>query len=170
VVAANPGFGGTARPDGRLRGEDFTATVTKVAWPQSVTGSNGAPLVAGSGDRLVVFSLALTQAQEDAGVLGGPTAVNRLPLMLERDSRPSPWRPSISRSKAGASATALTTGPRASPPPYGAPAPRRTGADRGRVLPVPQPVTMQRVPPIPAILYRDPRSANVVGQARALCS
>ena len=70
---------GTVPSDGRLRGPDYTATVTRVAWPQSVGSvSNlfGPPVyVAGSGHRLVVFTLSVTQPPADSGQLNSTTEV-----------------------------------------------------------------------------------------------
>src|SRR5258708_2584141 len=46
----------TTPVDGRLRGPDFSARVTGVAWP-AAAGIEPSPYVAGNGHRLVVFSL-----------------------------------------------------------------------------------------------------------------
>ncbi|HUZ10541.1 MAG TPA: hypothetical protein VMU76_10295 [Acidimicrobiales bacterium] len=59
----------TTPVDGRLRGQDFTALVTGVAWP----GSAG-PYVAGGGRRLVVFGLSVTQSPDVLGPLGNGNA------------------------------------------------------------------------------------------------
>ena len=66
VMTASPAVGLTTPADGRLRGQDFTATVTGVAWPGSVR-SGGAVRVAGPGRRLVVFTLRVSQPTEDVG-------------------------------------------------------------------------------------------------------
>ena len=65
--------------DGGLRGPDYTATITRVAWPQSV-GSvsdvfNPPAYVAGTGHRLVDFTLSVTQPPADSGHLNGSTEV-----------------------------------------------------------------------------------------------
>src|ERR1700733_2370400 len=70
---------GTVPSDGRLRGPDYTATVTRVAWPQSVGSESnlfGPPVyVAGSDHRLCSFSLSVTQATDDSGRLNSATGV-----------------------------------------------------------------------------------------------
>ena len=66
---------GTAPSDGRLRGEDFTAVVSAVAWPQSVPSPSGLDYVAGSRHRLVAFTVSVTQPTDDSGLLNAPTAV-----------------------------------------------------------------------------------------------
>lgn len=65
----------TAPADGRLRGPNFTAAVTGVAWPASSASSPN--YVAGPGHRLVVFALTLSSPDLNlAGQAGGqqPTA------------------------------------------------------------------------------------------------
>ncbi len=66
---------GAVPADGRLRGPDFTAVVSRVAWPQSVDAPS-AQYVAGSSHRLVSFTLSVTQATDDSGTLNAPTAVS----------------------------------------------------------------------------------------------
>ena len=68
VVEASPlGATGTAPADGRLRGPDFTAIVTRVAWPQSIASPLGSTYVAAAGHRLIAFALSVTQASSDSG-------------------------------------------------------------------------------------------------------
>jgi hypothetical protein len=62
----SPGVALTTPVDGRLRGPDFQAEVTGVAWPAAV-GTSPNRYVAGSGQRLVVFSLTLSQPVAEAG-------------------------------------------------------------------------------------------------------
>ena len=52
----SPGVALTTPVDGRLRGPDFQAQVTGVAWP-SAAGTAPNRYVAGPGQRLVVFAL-----------------------------------------------------------------------------------------------------------------
>ena len=70
---------GTVPSDGRLRGPDYTATVTRVAWPQSVGSVSDVfdppAYVAGAGHRLVDFTLSVTQPPADSGQLNGSTEV-----------------------------------------------------------------------------------------------
>jgi DNA-binding SARP family transcriptional activator len=62
--------------DGRLRGPDFTADVSRVAWPQRVQSASGALDVAGTGDRLVTFTLSVTQPSAESGSLSQQTGVS----------------------------------------------------------------------------------------------
>jgi hypothetical protein len=62
----SPGVALTTPVDGRLRGPDFQAQVTGVAWP-AAAGTSSSRYVAGSGQRLVVFALTLSQPVRDAG-------------------------------------------------------------------------------------------------------
>ena len=63
---ADAGTSLTTPVDGRLRGPDFSARVTGVAWP-AVAGTGPSPYVAGTGHRLVVFSLSLSQPRSGLG-------------------------------------------------------------------------------------------------------
>ena len=62
----SPGVALTTPVDGRLRGPDFQAQVTGVAWP-AAAGTSSSRYVAGPGQRLVVFALTLSQPVRDAG-------------------------------------------------------------------------------------------------------
>jgi hypothetical protein len=62
----SPGVALTTPVDGRLRGPDFQAQVTGVAWP-AAAGISPSRYVAGSGQRLVVFALTLSRPVRDAG-------------------------------------------------------------------------------------------------------
>ena len=168
VVEASPVIAQGSRTipaDGRLRGADFTAVVTAVAWPQEIASAAGSELVAHAGDRLVVFTLALTQRAEDAGVLGGPTAVNaslevgpsQVPVSLDKIN------PEI---QGGASGTALTTGIDS----FAAAVPAHQRhvdlvLTEGSFSQVFDLWTLARVPPAPAVLYRDASSASVASVA-----
>ena len=78
---------GIAPSDGRLRGQDFTAVVSQVAWPQSVQSPTGIDYVAGTGRRLVAFTLSVTQPTDDSGLLNAPTAVSAALKVGARRSR-----------------------------------------------------------------------------------
>jgi len=134
-----------------------------VAWPQSIASSTGTQLVAGTGDRLVAFTLAVTQPQEDAGYLGESSAVHAslevggAVLSVSMDT--------INQQiQAGTSATALTTGTDS----FAASVPAHqhhvvlvlTEGSFSQSLNL---WTLARVPPAPAVLYRDPRSPSVSG-------
>lgn len=60
VVTAAGAAGLTVPADGRIRGRQFDAVVTGVGWPADVQ-VRGHEAVAGSGRRLVVFSVTLTE-------------------------------------------------------------------------------------------------------------
>ena len=70
VAVSTPGTTMTVPADGRLRGDNFGATVTGVAWPAMAGPSP--QYVAGFGHRLVVFSLQLIQAVADVGPNASP--------------------------------------------------------------------------------------------------
>ena len=156
---------GIAPSDGRLRGQDFTAVVSQVAWPQSVQSTTGVEYVAGNGRRLVTFTVSVTQPTDDSGLLNAPTGVSAalkagsasLPVSMTR----------INQEIAGGTSGSAET----------------TGAD-SFVVSVPTAThsvdlvlteagfsqsfdlwTLQRVPPSPTILYRDPNSPTVTGTA-----
>jgi len=103
VVAAGAGIDGTVLPtgsvvsigstaahltapaDGRLRGPNFTATATGVAWPASSASSPD--YVAGPGHRLVVFGFSLTSDQfvssPGTGQLSASLVVSAHPLPID---------------------------------------------------------------------------------------
>jgi Transcriptional regulatory protein, C terminal len=160
VITASPAVGLTTPADGRLRGEDFTATVTGVAWPGSVR-SDGADRVAGPGRRLVVFTLRVSQPTNDVGPLTEGTAAtavvaiggNQVPVDLT----------ALDEQIEGAHITAATG----------------TGTESFCLsVPVDQHHvdlvlsesgfsqsfdlwTLQRLAPAPAVLYRDPRLSSL---------
>ena len=154
---------GTAPSDGRLRGQDFTAVVSKVAWPQSVQSTSGVDYVAGSGRRLVTFTVAVTQPTDDSGMLNAPTAVTgavrvngaAIPVSMTRINQ---------EIAGGASGSTEATG---------------TDSFVGSVPAVTHSVdlvitedgfnqsfdlwTLKRLPPSPSVLYRDQTSSSVTG-------
>ncbi len=100
----------TAVPaDGRLRGEDFTATVSMVSWPQSVAAPSGIAYVAGSGRRLVDFTLSVTQPTDDSGLLNAPTSVTAV-LDVGAASVPVAMTTINQQIAGGTSGSAETTG------------------------------------------------------------
>jgi hypothetical protein len=76
VEASRLGTTSTKPEDGRLRGPDFTAIVTHVVWPQSVSSPSGTSNVTGSGRHSVAFSLSVTQASAHAGIGNSSIGVN----------------------------------------------------------------------------------------------
>ena len=167
VVEANSQSGssaGAAPADGRLRGPDFTAVVSRVAWPQSVDAPS-AQYVAGSAHRLVSFTLSVTQPTDDSGTLNAPTGVSAS-LRVGAATR-SIDLTTIDRTIAGgASGTAETTGTDS----FVASVPARehdvdlvlTQAGFNQSFDL---WTLQRLPPSPAVLYRDASSSTVTGSA-----
>ena len=163
----------TAPTDGRLRGRHFTATVTDVAWPGSVT-VGGLPTVASSGDRLVAFTLRLSEPGELVGGLNDSTAVRAalevtgdhlpLPLPLPLTGTATRIDERIERQSAG-DEPGTGTGSFAASVPVG---------DHRVVLEFSQGSfsqqfdlwTLERVPPSPAILYRDPTASAVTASVR----
>jgi hypothetical protein len=157
---------GTA-PDGRLRGEDFTAVVSAVAWPQSVPSPSGLDYVAGSLYRLVAFTVSLTQPTDDSGLLNAPTAVTAS-LKVGAVSVPVSMTRIDQAIASGTSGSAETTGTDS----FVASVPARShevdlvlseaGFSQSLNL-----WTLERVPPSPSVLYRDANSSSVTGTAGA---
>ena len=155
---------GAVPADGRLRGPDFTAVVSRVAWPQSVDAPS-AQYVAGSAHRLVSFTLSVTQATDDSGTLNAPTGVSA--SLRVGDATQSIDLTRIDQAIAGgASGTAETTGTDS----FVASVPARehdvdlvlTEAGFTQSFDL---WTLQRLPPSPAVLYRDASSSTVTGSA-----
>ena len=95
--------------DGRLRGQDFTAVVTPVSWPQSVPSPNGGDYVAGTKHRLVAFTLSMTQATDDSGLLNAATGVSAA-LKVGTASVPVAMTKINQQIAGGASGSTSTTG------------------------------------------------------------
>ncbi|MGO8873190.1 MAG: hypothetical protein ACLQPH_17640, partial [Acidimicrobiales bacterium] len=165
---------GTAPSDGRLRGQDFTAVVSQVAWPQAVQSTSGVDYVAGSGHRLVTFTVAVTQPTNDSGLLNAPTGVSAA-LKAGSASLPVSMTRINQEIAGGTNGSAETTGTNGSA--------ETTGTD-SFVVSIPAAThnvdlvlteagfnqwfdlwTLKRLPPSPTILYRDPSSSTVTGTA-----
>jgi hypothetical protein len=164
VIEASPvGSTSTAPSDGRLRGPGFTAVVTRVAWPQSVASSSGTTYVAGAGRRLVAFSLSVTQASDNSGLGNASTGVTAK-LTVAGSSLPVSMSSIDQQVAGGTSGSAQTTGTDS----FVASVPARShdvaltlsegGFSQSLDL-----WTLQRVPPSPVVLYRDPTSSGVTG-------
>jgi hypothetical protein len=159
------GSTGTTPSDGRLRGPDFTAVVTRVAWPQSAPSPSGSSYVAGTGRRLVAFTLSLTQASADAGVGNAPTGVAAV-LKVGANSLPISMSMIDQQIAGGTSGTAQTTGTDS----FVASVPARdhdiavtlSEGGFGQTFDL---WTLERSPPSPIVLYRDPSSPTVNGTA-----
>ncbi len=155
---------GAVPADGRLRGPDFTAVVSRVAWPQSVDAPS-AQYVAGSGHRLVAFTLSVTQATDDSGTLNAPTAVSASLRVGDCDAVHRLTR--IDQEIAGgASGSAETTGTDSFV--ASVPADEHDVALELTEAGFTQSFdlwTLQRLPPSPAVLYRDASSSTVTGSA-----
>lgn len=165
VAEATPlGTTATVPADGRLRGPDFTAVVTRVAWPQSVSAPSGI-YVAGADRRLVAFTLSVTQASANAGIGGAPTGVTAS-LEVGTTSLPVPMSTIDQQIAGGTSGSAQTTGTDS----FVASVPARShavsvtlseaGFSQSLDL-----WTLQRSPPSPVVLYRDPSASTVTGSA-----
>ena len=163
--AALLGTTGTTPTDGRLRGPDFTAVVTRVAWPKSVSAFSGTTYVAGASRRLVAFSLSVTQASANAGIGNAPTGVSGS-LEVGTASLPVPMSTIDEQIAGGTSGSAQTTGTDS----FVVSVPARSHAVSLRLSEdgFSQSLnlwTLQRSPPSPTILYRDPSSSTVTGTA-----
>jgi len=157
----------TAPSDGRLRGQDFTAMVTDVAWPQSVPSTSGITYVAGSGHRLVAFTVSVTQPTDDSGLLNAPTAVTaalqggsaRAPVSMTRISQQIAGGPSGSAETTGTDSFVASVPARAHSADLVL---TEAGFSQSFDL-----WTLTRLPPSPSVLYRDPSSSTVTGMAAA---
>jgi hypothetical protein len=158
---------GTTPSDGRLRGEDFTAVVSAVAWPQSVPSPSGLDYVAGSRHRLVAFTVSVTQPTDDSGLLNAPTAVTAS-LKVGAVSVPVSMTRIDQAIASGTNGSAETTGTDN----FVASVPARShevdlvlseaGFSQSLNL-----WTLEPVPPSPSVLYRDANSSRVTGTAGA---
>jgi hypothetical protein len=164
-AASTMGAGSTAPADGRLRGPDFTAVVTRVVWPQWVPALSGSSYVAGTGRRLVAFTLSVTQASANAGVGSASTGVSAK-VMLGATVLPVSLSAINQQIVAGTSGSAQTTGTDS----FVASVPARAHAialalsegDFSQSLDL---WTLVRTPPSPVALYRNPTSSSVAGTA-----
>jgi DNA-binding SARP family transcriptional activator len=155
----------TVPADGRLRGPDFSARVTAVAWPQTASSSRGTLYVAGTGRRLVAFTLSVTQASGDAGLGNTPTGVNAV-LKVGAAAFPVSMSTINQQIAGGASGTSQTTGTDG----FVVSVPARAHdvalslSERGFSQSIDL-WTLARLPPSPVVLYRDPTSSTVSGTA-----
>jgi len=158
VIAASPPAGLTTPADGRLRGQDFAATVTGVGWPGSVE-SEGTTRVAGPGRRLVVFTLRLSQPTEDVGPLADGTAATAV-VAVGSDGDPVDLT-TLDQQIEGAHGT-----PGTGTESFGLSVP----ADQHHVALILSESgfsqrfdlwTLKRLPPAPTVLYRDPTSSSL---------
>jgi hypothetical protein len=158
VTAASAPANMTVPVDGRLRGPDFAAQVTAVAWPASVY-VQGFDRGASTGDRLVVFTLRMTQPQQDVGPLAQGTAAT---VSLEVGGSPIPI--DLSSIDEGILGSTGSTGSGVET--YAAAVPAHL---HDVVLSISEDGfaqrfdlwTLRRLPPAPAVLYRDPTASSI---------
>jgi hypothetical protein len=160
---------GTAPSDGRLRGPDYTATITRVAWPQSVGSvSNlfGPPVyIAGADHRLIAFTLSVTQTTDDSGRLNSSTGV-AAQLAVGRAQLPVSLDMIDGQIAGGKTGSAQTTGVDS----FVASVPAH---EQSVVLELTEAGytqqfnlwSLKRLHPSPVILYRAPSSPTVTGMA-----
>jgi hypothetical protein len=157
--------------DGRLRGPEFTAVVTSVAWPTWVIGtddlSTPGRLTASAGHRLVAFTLAVTQATDDSGALNGETGVTTA-VAAGRSNVSVPMTAINQQIAGGTSGSAQTTGTDSfavSVPAKGSSVALALTEDGfTQTLDL---WSLKRFPPEPSILYRNPKSPTVTGTTGA---
>ena len=160
---------GTVPTDGRLRGPDYVAVVTRVSWPQSIGSvSNlfGPPTyVAGTGHRLVTFTMSVTQPPADSGQLNPTTQVTatvqvgdrQLPVSLDLiDGQIAELRPG------SAEATGMDSFVASVPANDHAVALELTEGGFTQRFDL---WTLKRLPPSPTVLYRAPTSSTVTATA-----
>ena len=165
VAAASGQAGGIIPSDGRLRGADFTATVTDVSWPQSVSTRADTTYVAGTGRRLVALTLSITQASADSGLGNAATGVSAS-LKLGTTSLPVSMSAINEQIAGGTSGSAQTTGTDS----FVASVPARShdvalSLSEGGFRQSLDLWTLERNPPSPVVLYRAPSSSTVRGTA-----
>jgi hypothetical protein len=161
----NPGAALTTPADGRLRGSDFTARVTGVAWP--TTAGTTTRYVASTGHRLAVFTLSMNGA---SNFLDELTYGQSATAALDVDGRSLPVdltsinnQIKTQEGEAPASASQATEVGKAT---YVASVPANShrvnlvvgdgSFSQGLDL-----WTLKRTPPDPSILYRDPDGPTV---------
>jgi hypothetical protein len=162
VELTSPGGPLTAPVDGRLRGPDFTAQVTGVAWP-TAAGAAPSRYVAGSGHRLVVFALTLTQPSAAVGVLGNGTATVSASLGTGSGNVDTVDLSAVNsqvRNSAVNSTTGTGSGTFVASVPAGAHAVVLTLTE-GSFSQSLSLWTLKRLPPTPVVLYRSPVSSTV---------
>jgi DNA-binding SARP family transcriptional activator len=158
VVAAITPSTSTSPVDGALRGPDSQALVTAVAWPYESDG-----YVAGSGQRLVAFTVQLMEPTSDATgfTSTGPT------LALAIDGSPEPLDTTAIFDAVGSSTTGAATGTGTES--YVASVPNDTTSvelsmtDSGYTQSFSL-WTLTRTTPAPAILYADPIASGITEQ------
>jgi hypothetical protein len=165
VEASTPSTGtlSAAPADGRLRGQDFTAVVSRVAWPAFVTAPSGVAYVASSDRRLVAFTLSVTQPTDDSGLLNAPTAAAGA-LKIGSEAITVSMTRINQQIAGGTSGSSETTGTDS----FVASVPARahdvalalTEAGFTQSLNL---WTLERIPPSPVVLYRDPKTSTVTG-------
>lgn len=151
--------------DGRLRGQYFTATVTGVAWPASLS-VGAVPTQAPPGDRLLAFTLRLSEPGELAYAAGSATAA-AVSLDVNGDQLSVPLTGITEQigDHSGGEEPGTGTGTFAVSLPDN---------DHDVLLVVSQASftqrfdlwTLKRLPPAPAILYRDPTASSVTASVR----
>jgi hypothetical protein len=167
VEAAPLSSGATTPADGRLRGPEFSGVVSRVAWPQSVPSPSGITYVADRGRRLVAFTVAITQATDDSGLLNEPTGVTGTLRVGKAALGISMVR--VDQAIAGGSSGSTeTTGTES----FVASVPASShevslGLTESGFTQWLDLWTLQRVPPSPVVLYRDAQSSSVTGTGSA---
>jgi len=157
----------TGPADGRIRGQDFTATVPSVSWPQAVRAPSGIAYVAGTGRRLVAFTLSVTQTTDDSGLLNAPTGVTAI-LNLGAVSASVSMTKINQQIAGGTSGSANTTGTDSFV--ASVPAASHDVALTLSEVGFTQSLdlwTLKRIPPSPTVLYRDPSSSSISGTPSA---
>jgi hypothetical protein len=161
--------GAVVPADGRLRGQHFTATVTEAAWPGSVTVGK-LPTVAPTGDRLVAFTLRLSEPGALLGALNRSTAV-RATLTVTGDHLPLPLTGTASKIDEQIESHSVGEEPGTGTESFAVSVPVK---DHQVILELRQGSfsqafdlwTLKREPPAPTILYRDPAASMVAASVR----
>jgi hypothetical protein len=156
VVAAVVPSGSTVPVDGVLRGPDSEADVTAVAWPYEADG-----YVANTGDRLVAFTVSLTEPSSE----GGPFSDQGPTLTLIVDDGPQQLDTTVISNSVGNATGDTGSGVES----YVASVPNDThdvelSMNDGGYTQALSLWTLERTTPAPSILYAGPNGSGLADQ------
>ena len=154
-----------APSDGRLRGQDFVAAVTSVAWPNQ-TSVAGRSVEAPPAHRFVVFALSLSENPASVTTAGTPPVSAR--VVWDNSSAPLSLTTIDNQILAAGAAIGWPTGTDQ----FTVAVPNTTHAvdlvvSEGSFSQSFDLWTLRRTPPTPAVLYRDPSTPTLSGTGAA---
>jgi DNA-binding SARP family transcriptional activator len=166
IAAPAPGTLFTTPTDGRLRGQDFAATVTGVAWPNRAI-VDGRTTVATPGHRFVAFNLQLTEDASAVAPDGNDPAVTAT-VHWEQGSYSLPLTAINTEIAAHATQSTWTSGSAQ----FGVSVPNRDhdvelDLHQGSFTQSLNLWTLRRVAPDPTVIYRDTRRPTLTSSTPA---